>query len=465
MMRLPLPRSLKGRLLLLLIGGLVAAQVASSLLAYYDRRASLEGVLARRNAVRVADLVRMLDGLGPAEREPAVAALRYPVIRLGALAVPRADGMPEETIGRETAEGPIAEAMVIAFRERLRPPRTAQIRVGETKLRYSPESGFLPAPVLSGTSQMGWGVSVRSTLADGTPVVVYVEIPQAIVFSVSSLLWQFFLLSAVTIVLVALAVNWVTRPLSELATAAERLGNDLDAPPLREHGASELRLAAHAFNRMQDRLSRYLKSRVTALTAISHDLKTPITRMRLRAELIEDAPLRESLLRDMSELESMVRSALDFIRGLDSTEAPQPTDINALIESVCEDYRESGHDVAIEGSAVEPYPAQTQALKHCLSNIVDNACKYGGKAKIEVKDTDRELVIKVRDFGVGVPDTELEKVFEPFYRLDSSRSRDTGGTGLGLAIARNVAQLHRGDMRIRNHPEGGLEAILALPRT
>ena len=459
-----LPRSLKGRLLLLLIGGLVAAQVALSLIAYYDRKASMEAVLARRNAVRVADLIRMLDGLGAPEREPAVAALRYPVIRLGPLAVPRADNMPEETIGRETAQGPIAEAMIAAFRERLRPPRSAQIRVGETKLRYSPESGFVPMTGIGGTPQVGWGVSVRSTLADGTPAVVYVEIPYAIGFSVSSLLWQFFLLSAVTIVLVALAVEWVTRPLSELADAAERLGNDLDAPPLRERGASELRRAAHAFNSMQDRLSRYLKSRVTALSAISHDLKTPITRMRLRAELINDSPLRESMLRDMSELEKMVRSALEFIRGLDSTEPPQPTDINALIASVCEDYREAGHEVAIEGIAAEPYPAQIQALKHCLSNIVDNACKYGGKAQIVVRDDEQELLIKVRDFGLGVPEAELEKVFEPFYRLETSRSRDTGGTGLGLAIARNVAQLHRGHMRIRNHPEGGLEAILALPR-
>jgi signal transduction histidine kinase len=215
---------------------------------------------------------------------------------------------------------------------------------------------------------------------------------------------------------------------------------------------------------MQDRLSRYLKSRVTALTAISHDLKTPITRMRLRAELIEDPPLRESLLRDMSELEKMVRAALEFIRGLDSTEPPQPTDINALIASVCDDYREAGHEVVTKGAVRAPFPAQTQALKHCLANIIDNACKYGGKAQVVVQDGEQEVVIKVRDFGQGVPESELEKVFEPFYRLESSRSRDTGGTGLGLAIARNVAQLHRGQVSIRNHPEGGLEAILALPR-
>lgn len=464
MRSLPLPKSLKGRLLLLLIGGLVTAQIASSLIAYYDRRASIERVIARRNAVRVADLVRMLDGLEPADRGLAVAALRYPVIRFGPLALPGADGTPEDAAGVLTHEGPIPEAMMFAFRERLTPPRPAQTRVVEAELRYSPEV----TPSLAGAAapaRRGWGVSVDSTLADGTAVTIFVEVPQTIVVSVTSLLWQFFVLSAVTIVLVALAVNWVTRPLGELADAAERLGNDLEAPPLPEGGASELRRAARAFNSMQERLSRYLKSRVMALSAISHDLKTPITRMRLRVELIEDAALRASLLRDASELENMVRSALEFIRGLESVEPAQPTDINALIASVCDDFSESGHEVAIEGSAAAPYPAQTQALKHCLVNLIDNACKYGGSARISIDDHPSELVIRVRDSGAGVPEAELEKVFEPFYRCEASRSRDTGGTGLGLAIARNVAQLHHGRVSLRNHPEGGTEAMLELPRT
>jgi signal transduction histidine kinase len=465
MIRLGMPHSLKGRLLLLLIGGLIAAQVVAAVIAYYDRKASIERVVARRNAVRVADLVRMLDGLQPGDRERAVAALRYPVIRLGPLALPRADNMPEQSIGAETRSGLIAEELIDAFRDRLNPPRDVDVRLGETQPRYSPDAGsMVPKALTTGRRDSVWGVSVRSTLGDNTPVLVYVEVPHAFVFSISSMVWQFVVLSAVTILLVALVVEWVMRPLRELADAAERLGDDLDAPPLSERGASELRRAARAFNSMQERLTRYLKSRVTALTAISHDLKTPITRMRLRAELIEDGPLRDSFLRDMSELEAMVRSALEFIRGLDSSEPPQPTDINALIESVCEDYREAGHEVVTEGAANAPFPAQTQALKHCLANIIDNACKYGGKAQIVVQDGEQQMVIKVRDFGHGVPDSELEKVFEPFYRLENSRSRDTGGSGLGLAIARNVAQLHHGWVSIRNHPEGGLEATLALPR-
>jgi len=458
-----LPKSLKGRLLLLLIGGLVTAQIASSLIAYYDRKSSIERVIARRNAVRVADIVRMLDGLEHEDRDRAVAALRYPLIRLGPLAVPRADDMPENVPSTLSRDGPIPEAMTLAFNERLAPPRTPEVRVGESELRFSPEAA-LRQPGDKGPRQFGWGVSVRSTLADGTPLAIYVEVPHTLIVSIPSLLWQFFVLSAVTIVLVALAVNWVTRPLDELAGAAERLGNDLDAPPLREQGASELRRAARAFNSMQERLARYLKSRVTALSAISHDLKTPITRMRLRAELIEDAKLRDSLLRDTSELEHMVHSALEFIRGLDSVEPPQPTDINALIGSICDDFREAGHDVLTEGFAGTPYPAQIQALKHCLVNLVDNACKYGGCARIQIEDHPRELVIRVRDRGGGLPPAELERVFEPFYRCETSRSRDTGGTGLGLAIARNVAQLHQGRVGLRNHPDGGVEATLELPR-
>jgi signal transduction histidine kinase len=475
MRAIPLPRSLKGRMLLLLIGGLIAAQIASSLIAYYDRKAAIDRVVARRNAVRVADLIRMLDGLTPADRQQAVAALRYPVIRLGADAAGNVEGSGARVIVRDedgtkrvlesvTSEGLMPVAMNVAFHERLTPGRSAQVLIGETELRYWVDTSAIAQSEFARGPPRGWGVSINSTLADGTPVHVFVEVPRSVAYSPSTLAWHLIVVSAVTIVLVALTVTWVTRPFSELADAAERLGRDLDAPPLPEHGATELRRAARAFNSMQERLSRYLKSRVTALSAISHDLKTPITRMRLRAELIEDAPLRESLLRDMAELERMVRSSLEFIRGLESAEPAQPTDINALIESVCSDYREAGHEVLTAGYASAPFPAQTQALKHCLTNIIDNACKYGGKARIEVRDDEQEMVIKVRDFGQGVPEAELERVFEPFYRLESSRSRDTGGTGLGLAIARNVAQLHHGHVSIRNHPEGGLEATLALPR-
>jgi len=452
------PRSLRGRLLLLLIGGLVAAQTMSAVISFYDRKAVIERLVARRHAQRVVDLVRVLDELKPADRARVAAATRYPPIALGDQSlevIAPAIGTADAVI----ASGEhLARATHWSLSERFAPPRKSEVRVVETVLRFVADAN----PEVSAPN--GWGVWVRSSLRDGTPFTAYFEIAFPASFPFSALAQHLAVIVVVTAILVAFGVRWVTRPLSELADAAERFGRDLDAPPLVETGSSEIRRAARAFNSMQERLSRYLKSRVHALSAISHDLKTPITRMRLRAELIEDTRLRDSILRDMTELETMVASSLDFTRGLESNETPHPTDVNALIDSVCEDFRELGHVVQANGRASAPIAAQTQALKRCLANIIDNACKYGGHAQVSVEDGPGELVIRVSDSGPGVPENELERVFEPFYRVETSRSRDTGGTGLGLAIARNVAQSHHGQVALRNLAGGGLEATLTLPR-
>ena len=163
-------------------------------------------------------------------------------------------------------------------------------------------------------------------------------------------------------------------------------------------------------------------------------------------------------------MESMVAATLDFMRGVDNPEPVQPMDIMALLESLQADAAEIGQQVSLEGVAARPYPCKPAALKRCLSNLIDNAVKYGKNATIIVDDHDKQLQIHILDNGQGIPETELERVFEPFYRLESSRSRDTGGTGLGLGIARNIAQMHGGDLLLRNRPCGGLEAILTLPR-
>jgi signal transduction histidine kinase len=162
-------------------------------------------------------------------------------------------------------------------------------------------------------------------------------------------------------------------------------------------------------------------------------------------------------------MESMVSATLDFMRGVENREAAQPLDVTALLESLQEDARELDGKVAIEGRAAKPYPGRPQALKRCLRNLIENAVRYGRSAAIRVEDTAAELRIRVRDEGPGIPESELERVFEPFQRLEASRSRDTGGTGLGLGIARNIARAHGGDVILRN-VEGGLEAVLTLPR-
>ncbi|MGH8224763.1 MAG: ATP-binding protein, partial [Gammaproteobacteria bacterium] len=261
-----------------------------------------------------------------------------------------------------------------------------------------------------------------------------------------------------------LAIGRVTRPLSMLAKAADSLGRDIRRPPLEESGPTEVRRAAAAFNRMQQRLQRFLDSRLRLLTATSHDLKTPVTRLRLRAELLEDEALREDINRDLDEMDAMLTATLAYMRGESEREQLQPLDVNALLESMAADAQALGQAVSLSGRAAAPYPSRPRALRRAVENLVQNALRYGGGAEITVAEQAGSLTIRVSDRGPGLPEAELERVFEPFYRAEASRNRATGGTGLGLAIVREVAETHGGTIRLANRPGGGLEATLSLPR-
>jgi signal transduction histidine kinase len=279
--------------------------------------------------------------------------------------------------------------------------------------------------------------------------------------------WHLFIqLAALTLVLAVvlfLVTRSITRPLSKLAVAADAMGRSVRHPPLEEEGVQEIREATRAFNTMQDRLLRYLDSRTRVLAAMSHDLRTPLTRFRLRVESVDDAQLRARFSADLDEMESLVHGALALFKGLDDDERFEVTDMNALLETIVAGYAELGSNVSLEGRARDPVKVKPLALKRCLTNLVDNALKFGKRAMIGVEEGEA-LVIRVADEGPGIPEESLERVFEPFFRLESSRSRDTGGSGLGLSIARDIAQAHGGSLALRNRPEGGLTAELRLPR-
>jgi len=272
-------------------------------------------------------------------------------------------------------------------------------------------------------------------------------------------------LLAAVIVVSLVAVRWATRPLNALADAADELGKNIHRPPMEEKGPLEVARAARAFNTMQSRLASYIRERTALLAAMSHDLKTPVTRLRLRAELLEDPQARAKFTKDLDEMESMVSQTLDFMRDANSSEAVQRVDLMALIESLQTDYRDTGDTVEIEGGIDEPYPCRPHALRRCLTNVVDNAIRYGKRATVRVEEDAGRIAIRILDEGPGIPQGEIEKAFEPFFRGEASRSRETGGTGLGLGIARNIARAHGGELVLRNRPEGGLEATLTLPRT
>ena len=260
-----------------------------------------------------------------------------------------------------------------------------------------------------------------------------------------------------------LVARMTTRPFKQLAQAAQDLGQDINRAPLELSGASEIRQASAAFNAMQARIRQYIFQRTQMLAAITHDLQTPLTRMRLRLEKVSDTELQERLIGDLSAMQQMVREGLVLARSMDTTEAMHPLDLDSLLEAVCADASDAGQEVTLAGKASMALLGRPLDLRRCLGNLIDNAVKYGRDARVVVDRINGTARIRIRDSGPGVPKSELSRVFDPFYRIETSRSRESGGTGLGLTIARNIAEHHGGSITLANHPEGGLEVTLMLP--
>jgi signal transduction histidine kinase len=264
------------------------------------------------------------------------------------------------------------------------------------------------------------------------------------------------------------AVTRMTAPLRVLSEAAERLGRDVNAAPLPEEGPTEVAQAAAAFNTMASRIRRFVADRTFLLTAIGHDLKTPITRLKLRAEWMEDDEQRRKMLADLDELESMVQATLAFGRDVAGSEPATKLDLPALLRTVMDeatDARPGANAIlCYEGPETLPILARPVALKRACANLVGNALAYGGSAKVLIKPPrDGLVLVHIDDEGPGIPLSEMDRVFEPFYRLETSRNRETGGTGLGLPITRNILRAHGGDVTLSNRAGGGLRATMTLP--
>lgn len=256
----------------------------------------------------------------------------------------------------------------------------------------------------------------------------------------------------------------VAQPIRRLAEGATELGRNIDALPIDEHGPEETRIAAREFNRMQAQIRNQLDERARFLAAVSHDLRTPLTRLRLRLNQIPgDSKLQTKMEEDIAEMSTMLDATLSYLRGASVQEPWQSFDIQALLESLAEDAQERGEAVSVNGGA-QPIQAQPLLLRRCISNLIDNALQYGSSAELHLEQSDNNVTIEVRDHGPGIPENRMSAVFEPFYRLESSRNRRTGGCGLGLAIARDAARRHGGDITLRNASDGGLVARVTLPR-
>jgi signal transduction histidine kinase len=456
-----IPASLFGRTMLVLVAGLVVAQLGSMAIHLFDRGSSVYRLASLQIAAQIAQTARILNRLPPAEREKAVREVSGPHLRaaLGREPVPVASGFSEHD--RYEAEFTEEVQRQIGARWPIRAdinphPRLDGATGGAFELWMARHFYFLlPEP---------FSIVVQVALEDGTLAVFDVNVPQEPLSRFEAIVPLILLLMLVCFSLSGFLVRMTTGSLDRLARAADAIGRNPQDAPLEDSGPSEIHSVIAAFNRMQERVRSYLVERGRLLTAISHDLKTPITRLRLRAEMLSDGEIRARMLRDLDEMQTMVGTTLDFFRTTGNDAQRQPVDVGALIESVSEDRRQLGQALSWRGAALGPYRADPQALRRCLENLVENAVRYGGGAEIEVEDSPERLRIAVVDRGPGIPPAELERVFEPFYRLDASRNLDSGGTGLGLSIARNIARWHGGDVTLRNGNGGGLIAELSLPR-
>lgn len=436
-MKLWMPRTLFGRMMSILFFGLLMAQALNRSIHQFQHRKSAIQSGQIQAAQRIADLIRLIAELDPPTRQAIASQYHAPMLRIHLGDKPQPARRSHEH-----------------YNPRLKTLRaTLHNLLDDLQPRYIVANEFLPEQV-----------AVNLQLPDGTLLTLETGLDSLGDEEPQLLLHQLIVLFVIA-VFSYVAVNWVSRPLQALANAAEDLGQDIHNPPLDEDdGPLEVSRATRAFNSMQAKLIRHIQDRTRLLAAISHDLKTPITRLRLRTALLEDGDLRQRFENDLDDMESMVSATLEFMRGVDQQEALQPVDMMALLESLQADALEIGEDVTILGCIDTPYPGRPTALKRCIGNLLDNALKYGHHATLVLEDDARQCLIRIRDRGDGIPENHLLQVMTPYYRLEASRNRDTGGTGLGLSIAQDIAQMHGGRLKLNNLDSGGLEAVLILPR-
>lgn len=273
-----------------------------------------------------------------------------------------------------------------------------------------------------------------------------------------------FFFQFVTLVVAAwFGAKALARPVQRISEAAERLSENLDSPPLAINGPREARQAAATFNLMQERIREQVQQRGRMLAAVSHDLRTPLARLKLRVEQIEEPKLHGQMTQDLNDMIAMLDATLTYLNEQRTSEALQYFDVQALIESLTENAQDNGDDVQSTGTC-RPLKSQPMALRSCLHNLIDNALRYAGHARVVIQDASDHLLIRVIDQGPGIAPNLREAVFEPFYRVESSRNRNSGGVGIGMTIAREAARRMGGDLKLEETPGGGLTAVIDLPR-
>ncbi|MEQ7917979.1 ATP-binding protein [Xanthomonas sp. WHRI 1810A] len=475
---LPVPRSLLGRMLLLTLLAVLLAQALSSVIWLSQLRATqMEGLItsARSLAHSMAASVSYFRSLPVAYRPLVLDQLRN---MGGTRFVVSLNDHPLDMAILEPT--PRKEAVLTAVDEVLRQhlgndpdiaiwfvrPEDLRIFNGGLKLDELPRSWAhyalslepINPPVLVTQIQLSPGewLYIASLLPEPYTSLEEQDLP-------TQQVWFIILTSSFLLLFIGLLVHWQSGPLKRLARSARDMSLGAEVEPVVEGGGSEVVEVTRAFNTMRERISRYLSERGQLFSAISHDLRTPITRLRLRVELLEDEATQARFTRDLDELELLVKGALQCVKDTDIHENIEPVDLNHALDCLIEPYLSPAGDgrVTLQGKAMSMFPGKPLALRRCMGNLIDNAIKYGEKAHLQVEDDAEAFILHVVDEGPGVPEQRLEQVFEPHFRLAGKHQQ---GYGLGLGIARNIAHSHGGEVTLQNLREGGMRVTLFLPR-
>ncbi|MEM6548610.1 MAG: ATP-binding protein [Pseudomonadota bacterium] len=451
------PASLGGQLIALLLLALLASHVIVSSFFVGERRMAVRAALAGEAVSRTATVALLLENTPAPQQDSVLEAASTPLARFRLAEDSALDRMPDAM----TSDA--LRARLIAALDEMSDAnwaRRVQVAIADGRA-WRPPSYRSDSPLpRHGHAHLMATVQ----LTDGRWLTLTTHIRGPRLQWAWPALLSMFVAAAAIVVVVTLTVGRMTRPLRDLAAAADRFGRGARGERVTEVGPSEARRLVAAFNEMQARLSRFVTDRTQLLAAISHDLRTPITAMRLRAELIEDEATKAKLVDGLDEIHRMAEATLTFAKEEAAEEPLRPVDLAALVDSIVDDFAEMGADVRVAETAAAVVDCRVVALRRALRNLIDNAVRYGHRARLSIASHGDTVTVDVDDDGPGLPADKIDAMFEPFVRLDASRNRETGGVGLGLPIARTVLRAHGGDVILRNRSEGGLRASMILPR-
>lgn len=450
--------TLRWQLVLLIVAALTVAQIISLLLFADERSLAIRAALGFEAAGRAANVARLIEEAPPDLHASILRAASSPFVRFdlsekalvqhsdhfhGGLVESRIRALLDDSYSRDI------RVELHQIEGQLMP--LANLSREMTEMHMAMMRGELTAIEMNLSIAISGGRWLNvGTRFERPPIQWPLESMLAFALSASVLL----------IVVVWFVMARLTGPLRRLARAADRLGRGEDVPELPVAGPTEVRDLTVSFNRMQERLTRFVNDRTRMLAALGHDLRSPLTAMRVRAEMVDDDETRDSIITSVKEMQGMVEATLTFARGLTGSEPPERVNLRDYLGGLCQTLPA---EVALQGPDDTELHLRPNAMRRALRNLIENALRYGQAARINWQKTGGEVVLTLDDDGPGIPEDQLDKVFDPFVRLEESRSLKTGGHGLGLSIARTIIQSHGGDVTLSNRPEGGLRARVRLP--